>query len=255
MDNAFGQPQNVIVLGATSDIARAITRRLCTARGRRIVLAGRDRTRLDEAAAEARDYGATTVATVVFDALAPDHAGDTVRACLDALGEPVDLVVIAVGELGNQSHDQTDPDRAAEVITVNLTWPAAALSALRAPLIAQGRGRVVVLSSVAALRVRPSAYLYGAAKAGLDQMCLALADTLDGTGVTLQIVRPGFVRSKMTTGLAEPPFTTGVSEVAEVVVRGLESGDRVLYSPPVLRYVFTVMRVLPRRLWRLVADR
>ncbi|EQD56881.1 short-chain dehydrogenase/reductase SDR, partial [mine drainage metagenome] len=96
---------------------------------------------------------------------------------------------------------------------------------------------------------------YGAAKAGLDQMCLAMADTLDGTGVTLQIVRPGFVRSKMTAGLAEPPFTTGVGEVADAVVRGLESGDRVIYSPPVLRYVFTVLRVLPRRLWRLVADR
>ncbi len=255
MDNAFGQPQNVIVLGATSDIARAITRRLCAARARHVVLAGRDPSRLDEAAAEARDYGATSVTTVVFDATHPDLAGETVRACLDALGGPVDLVLIAVGELGDQSRDQDDPARAAAMMTVNLTWPAAALSALRAPLVAQGHGRVVVLSSVAATRVRPSAYLYGAAKAGLDQMCLAMADTLDGTGVTLQIVRPGFVRSKMTTGLAEPPFTTGVSEVADVVVRGLESGDRVLYSPPILRYVFTILRVLPRRLWRLVADR
>ncbi len=255
MDNAFGQPQNVVVLGATSDIARAITRRLCAARARQVVLAGRDPVRLEEAAGEARAYGATRVATVVFDAAHPDQAGETVRASLAALDGPVDLVVLAVGELGVQAHDQDEPTRAATMITVNLTWPAAALSALRAPLITQGRGRIVVLSSVAATRVRPSANLYGAAKAGLDQMCLAMADTLDGTGVTLQIVRPGFVRSKMTAGLAEPPFTTGVGEVADAVVRGLESGDRVIYSPPVLRYVFTVLRVLPRRLWRLVADR
>ena len=98
--------------------------------------------------------------------------------------------------------------------------------------------------------MRRSAYLYGGAKAGLDRLCDGLADSLEGTGVTLQIVRPGFVRSKMTTGQKETPFSTGVNEVAATVMRGLESHQRVIWSPPPLKYVFAVLRHLPAPLWR-----
>ena len=46
MENAFGQPQSVVVLGGTSDIARALVKRLCAARTHTVVLAGRDEARL-----------------------------------------------------------------------------------------------------------------------------------------------------------------------------------------------------------------
>jgi len=122
-------------------------------------------------------------------------------------------------------------------------------------MVAQGSGRILVISSVAAVRVRSSLYLYGGAKAGLDRLCIGLADSLDGTGVTVQLVRPGHVRSKMTTGLDEPPFTTGVEAVADTVMKGLALGDRVIWSPPVLRYAFAVVRHLPAGVWRRVSDR
>ena len=94
-----------------------------------------------------------------------------------------------------------------------------------------------------------------AAKAGLDRLCQGLAESLAGTGVSLQIVRPAFVRSKMTAGRAETPFSTGVNEVAETVIRGLATGEPVIWSPPMLRYVSVVLRVLPTPLWRRVAER
>ena len=68
MDNAFGQPQSVVVLGGSSDIARAITKRLCAARSNTVVLAGRNQQLLDVAQQEAHDYGARQVDTVLFDA-------------------------------------------------------------------------------------------------------------------------------------------------------------------------------------------
>jgi len=77
--------------------------------------------------------------------------------------------------------------------------------------VSQGSGRILVLSSVAAVRVRRAKYLYGGAKAGLDRLCIGLADSLEGTGVSLQLVRPGHVRSKMTTGprnRPSPPVST-----------------------------------------------
>ena len=58
-------------------------------------------------------------------------------------------MIVAVGELGSQAEDEADPDRVARMMTVNLTWPAAALSAVAARLRRQGHGRIIVLSSVA----------------------------------------------------------------------------------------------------------
>jgi hypothetical protein len=73
----------------------------------------------------------------------------------------------------------------------------------------------------------------------------------------MQILRPGVVRSKMTAGSSqkEIPFTTGVNEVAENVMKGLSSDELVIWSPPILRYVFAVLRHLPAPLWKFIADR
>ncbi|NNN03114.1 MAG: SDR family NAD(P)-dependent oxidoreductase [Acidimicrobiaceae bacterium] len=255
MDNAFSQPQTVVVLGGSSDIARAITRKLCAERTRTVVLAGRDGTLLERAAEEARDFGATKCPVVLFDATDPLGAEAAVDQCFEAAGGQVDLVIVAVGLLGNQERDQVDVDATLAMMNVNFTWPVAALTRVRTHLLDQGRGRILVISSVASVRVRASAYLYGGAKAGLDRLAGALADSLRGTGVQLQLLRPGVVRTRMTEGLAPAPFTTGVNEVADVVMKGLADGRPVIWSPPLLRYVFTALRHLPGPLWRMVMDR
>jgi len=255
MENAFGQPQHVVVLGGSSDIARALVKKLCAARAHTVVLAGRNPELLERAEREALDYGATTTATVTFDAQDPSSAERAVAESFEKAGGHVDLVIMAVGLLGNQSRDEDDVAKVTEMMNVNLTWPVAALSAARTRLLAQGSGRILVISSVAAVRVRRSAYLYAGAKAGLDRIAEAMADSLEGTGVSLQIVRPGAVRTRMTAGLDEVPFTTGVNEVADNVMKGLASNQRIIWSPPLLQYVFAVLRHLPRPLWRKVMDR
>ncbi|MFZ1062156.1 MAG: SDR family NAD(P)-dependent oxidoreductase [Acidimicrobiales bacterium] len=256
MENAFGQPQNVVVLGGSSDIARAITRKLCAARAHTVVLAGRNQALLDAAAAEAQEYGATTTDTVVFDANDVTTAKQTVAEAFEKVGDPVDLVVVAIGLLDDQFTIENDADAVAAMVNVNFAWPVVALAEIRRRLVAQGSGRILVISSVASVRVRRNMYLYSGAKAGLDRLCDGLADSLDGTGVTLQLLRPGVVRSRMTEGQDQKvPFTTGVNEVAENVMHGLASGDRVIWSPPALRYVFAILRHLPSPLWRKVMDR
>lgn len=255
MENAFGQPQNVVVLGGSSDIARAITRKLCAARTHTVVLCGRNQTLLDAAAKEARQYGAAKTDTVIFDAEDPANAGPCVESAFEKVADHVDLVIVSVGMLCDQLIDENDPVIAARMATVNFTWPVAALAEVRRRLVGQGSGRILVISSVTSVRVRRGAYLYAGAKAGLDRLCGAMADSLIGTGVTLQIVRPGHVRSKMTTGLREIPFTTGVNEVADNVMRGLAGGEPVIWSPALMRYVFAILRHLPAPIWRKVADR
>jgi decaprenylphospho-beta-D-erythro-pentofuranosid-2-ulose 2-reductase len=254
MENAFGQPQNVVVLGGSSDIARAITKKLCAARTHTVILAGRSQELLDVAAAEAQEYGASKTDTVLFDANDVTNAKRTVSHAFEKVGDQVDLVVVAIGLLGDQLAIEDDAEAVAEMVMVNFAWPVVALAEIRRRLVAQGSGRILVISSVASVRVRRSMYLYSGTKAGLDRLCNGLADSLEGTGVRLQLLRPGVVRSRMTEGKKAVPFTTGVNEVAENVMRGLASKERVIWSPPVLRYVFWVLRHLPAALWRKLAD-
>jgi decaprenylphospho-beta-D-erythro-pentofuranosid-2-ulose 2-reductase len=259
MENAFGQPHNVIVLGGSSDIATAIVRQLVAARTRTVVLAGRNQHLLDEAASSATAHGATATATatstVIFDAKDPNNVAATIDACFAAVGEPIDLVIVAVGTLGDQDVDENNSASAAVTATVNYTWPVAALSELRGRLIAQGTGRILVISSVTAIRVSRRNYHYGAAKAGLDRYSEALAASLEGTGVSVQILRPGFVHSKMTAGMKAVPFATTPDAVATVTVAGLASGERVIHAPRILKWVFLVLRHAPTAIWSKVGSR
>lgn len=249
MYDAFGHPQSAVVLGGTSDIAREIIKVLAGQRCRTVVLAGRDSSALERAADELGGSVAN-VATVGFDATSTDDVDKTIRQCFEAANEQIDLVIMAVGELGVQETDETDPRRIAHMMTVNATWPCAALAETAARLQRQGHGRIVVLSSVAGFRVRRSNFVYGSTKAGLDGFALGLGEAVRGTGISVHVVRPGFVHTKMTEGRPAAPFAVGPERVARDVVRGLERDDAVIWSPGALRYVFSAFRLLPQALWR-----
>ncbi len=175
-----------------------------------------------------------------------------------ALGSGLDVEggrlmgVLAVTQplLGDQSETEDDPAKTIELFDVNLTWPAAALAALRPRLIAQGSGHVAVFSSVAGVRVRRSNFSYGSTKAGLDALTLGFGDSLRSEGIKVQSIRPGFVRTKMTDGLSEAPFTTGVDEAADTITKGLASSADVIWSPAKLQAVFLILRHLPSFVWR-----
>jgi decaprenylphospho-beta-D-erythro-pentofuranosid-2-ulose 2-reductase len=178
-----------------------------------------------------------------------------VEEAFDMVGDRVDLVIVAVGTTGTQAEDENNAEGSARMITVNVTWPVAALAEVRRRLVAQGSGTILVISSAAAIRVRRVSYLYSGAKAGLDRICVCLAESLEGTGVRLQLLRPAAVRTRMSLNLSPTPFTTGVNEVADNAVRGLASDDLVIWSPPMLRYVMILVRLMPPTLWRRLANR
>ncbi len=249
MIDAVGRPQSVLVLGGSSELARAIVARLVPDRCRTVVLAGREGARLSAAADEARGAGAQVVEWVPFDAADTARHQEFADEVFDRFGD-IDLVVVASGVLGHQEADEQDPAAAAAVITTNFAGTAAALLAVANRLRRQGHGRLIVFSSVAGERARRSNYIYGSSKAGLDAFAQGLADSLVGSGVDVTIVRPGFVVGRMTEGMTPAPFSTTPEAVADVVVRGIESGAAVVYAPPMLRWVFTVMRHLPRAVWR-----
>ncbi len=249
MNDAFGRPQSMVVLGGTSEIAGTLVAALVAARCRTVVLAGRNVNALAGAAERARAGGAGTVETVTFDATDVKNAPDTVARCFAAAGDGVDLVLVTVGLLNGSPADSPEPDRVSEVAAANFTWPAVAIASAAERLRAQGSGRIVVFSSVAAVRARPATVLYGSAKAALDRFASGLAHSLRGTGVVVQIVRPGFVHTKMTRGLPPAPFAVDPEDVAGAVLRGIEKDQAVIWVPGFLRWLYLVLRLLPQQVW------
>ncbi len=115
---------------------------------------------------------------------------------------------------------------------------------------AQGPGKIVALSSVAGERVRRSNFVYGSTKAGLDGFFLGLGEALRDSGVGVLVVRPGFVRSKMTEGLDEAPLAVTPEDVADAVVSGVKHRKELIWVPAAMRPVMSGLRHVPRPLFR-----
>jgi decaprenylphospho-beta-D-erythro-pentofuranosid-2-ulose 2-reductase len=114
----------------------------------------------------------------------------------------------------------------------------------------QGHGTLIVLSSVAGERLRRSNFICGSSKAGLDGIAQGLGDLLSGSGAKVLIVRPGFFRTKMSAWKSVPPFSTTPDAVAMAAVEALTQGREVVWVPSSLRWVMTVMKHLPRPVFR-----
>ena len=242
-------PHNVVVIGGGSDLSRAILRSLAARGLSSVLLAGRSVESLEGAVKDLHRLRVDKVEVALLDVTdigALEHFADL---AVERLGT-IDLVLVAAGVRGTSEPAGLDARQFSSLATANFTGPGAAMTAFARVLRAQGHGRIMVLSSVAGYRVRAANLVYGAAKAGLDGFALGLGDALAGTGVKVIVVRPGFVRTKMTMGLSEPPLSIEATDVADAVVRGLEKDADVIWVPPVLRYIFAVLRVLPRSLWR-----
>ncbi|MGF0170690.1 decaprenylphospho-beta-D-erythro-pentofuranosid-2-ulose 2-reductase [Streptomyces sp. Marseille-Q5077] len=247
MKDAFGLPQSLLVLGGTSEIALATARRLIARRTRTVWLAGRPSPALEQSAADLRALGAD-VHTVAFDALDPE-SHETALGKVFAEGD-IDMVLLAFGILGDQAHDEREPLSAVRVAQTNYTGAVSATLVTASALQNQGHGSLVVLSSVAGERARRANFIYGSSKAGLDTFTQGLGDALHGTGVHVMIVRPGFVRSKMTADLEETPLATTPEAVATAIEVGLRRRSETVWVPGALRLVMSALRHMPRAMFR-----
>ncbi|NLV79538.1 MAG: SDR family NAD(P)-dependent oxidoreductase [Rhodococcus sp.] len=246
MSNNAVAAGTVVVFGGRSEIGVETAVRL--APGRTVVLAARRATDLDDEQRRVRAAGAVAVHRVEFDA----DALDTHSAVLDEVVGygPIDVAVLAFGILGDQARAEVDAVHATAIVHTDYVAQVALLTELARRLRAQRSGRIVVFSSVAGWRVRRANYVYGSAKAGLDGFTCGLADALHGSGVSVLVVRPGFVIGRMTAGMSPAPLSSTPTQVAEATVRALARGRGQVWVPAILRPVFAGMRLLPRPIWR-----
>jgi decaprenylphospho-beta-D-erythro-pentofuranosid-2-ulose 2-reductase len=247
MIDALGSPQSVLLLGGTSDIALATAQRWATRPGLRVIVAARPSEARDDAVRRLADLGAEATA-LDFDARdTASHAALVKAAAADA---DIDVALVTFGLLGDAEEAWQNGERAVELAEVNYVGAVSCGIALADQMRAQGHGTIVALSSVAGERVRRSNFVYGSTKAGMDGFFLGLGEAVRDDGVTVVVVRPGFVRTKMTRGLLEPPLAVDASDVADATVDAVATGREIVWVPRSLRYVMSGLRHVPRPVFR-----
>jgi decaprenylphospho-beta-D-erythro-pentofuranosid-2-ulose 2-reductase len=247
MIDAVGNPQSLLILGGTSEIALAVAERYAAKRPLRIVLAARPSRRRDDAEAKLSKANAT-VSTVDFEA-ADTASHPAVLDKIFADGD-VDLTIVAFGVLGDPETAWQSHERAVELAQVNYTGAVSVGVALAERLRRQGHGAVVALSSVAGERVRRANFVYGSTKAGMDGFYLGLGEALRPHGITVTVVRPGFVHTRMTEGMKPAPLSVTPEQVADVIVDAVRRRRELVWAPPPLRVLMSVLRHIPRVIFR-----
>jgi decaprenylphospho-beta-D-erythro-pentofuranosid-2-ulose 2-reductase len=234
MKNGLGQYQNVLLVGSSSQIGNVIVDFLPLSSSSRVFRVGLDST---------SDFFLDLTSQVGTDSL----------NFIDELPD-IDVAIFASGFLADSQNKESHAGITSMAL-VNFANLILLINRISLRMKVQGFGKIVILSSVAALRPRTENYVYGATKAGLDFYARGLHAQLKGTGVSILLVRPGFVCTEMTKSIEPAPFATTPEFVGKSVAAALRGNARVLYIPGILKFVFFALRLLPEWLFAKITSK
>ncbi len=157
----------------------------------------------------------------------------------------VDLVLIAAGFLPSEN-TEFNLDNIQESMQVNSVSSIMFLSSFAKLMKEKIGGRILVCSSVASFRPRIRNFTYGASKSALDFYTVGLQNKLKRSSVSISLLRPGYVHSKMTTNFTPAPFAINLDLIGKIASSGLVKRKKVIYAPAKLRIIMNALRLVPR---------
>lgn len=236
----------MLILGANSDISRAVARRFAC-EGWRLILAARSPALLERLTRDIQVRYERDALSVPFDVL--DMASH--KAFWEALPERPDAVFCAVGYLGDQKLAEKDFSEVQRIVLTNYLGILSILNLSTREFETNRKGLIIGVSSVAGERGRQSNYIYGSAKAGFTAYLSGLRNRLSPAHVQVLTVQPGFVMTAMTQNMNLPPFLTAQpDEVAEDIFRAVKKEKDVIYTKWFWRYIMALIRLLPEKLFK-----
>lgn len=244
----------VLVLGASSPIARAMARRFAEA-DYAVLLGGRDVEDLERSAADLRLRYGVNAAAIAFDAMRFEDHEQLIRDAAEKFPGGLAGVVACQGDLTDQAEAERNLALARRMIDVNYTSvvstlnPAASYFEARAKE-GKHRGFIAVLSSVAGDRGRPSNYLYGSAKAAVSAYVQGMRARLANSGIPVLTVKPGFVDTRMIYGRPGTFLVAAPERVADDVYRAVVRRKDVIYTPGFWRWILLAVRSIPEPVFK-----
>lgn len=238
--------ENILILGATSDMAVAIARQLAS-EGYSITLAARSKERLTAMEGDLRVRSKAMVSSVYFDAL--DF--ESHQRFYDDLLEKPDIVICVFGMLGDQGEAQGSWKHAHDIINTNYTGAVSILNVIANDFERRKKGMIIGISSVAGERGRQSNYIYGSAKAAFTAYLSGLRNRLYHHGVHVATVKPGFVRTKMIENISTPGLlTASPKKVAQRISKVIRSKNNTIYVLSVWRLVMLIIKLIPEGIFK-----
>ncbi|MGO9450552.1 MAG: SDR family oxidoreductase [Candidatus Binataceae bacterium] len=236
----------VLILGATSPIARALAMRFA-GEGTRLYLAARD---LHEAERLAHDISTRTGTAAIagaFDATDfSSHAAVIDRAIAELGG--LDGVILCFGTLGEESVAQVEPGAALATLNQNFNGAVSLLTLTARHLEQQRSGFIITIGSVAGERGRAKNYVYGSAKSALATFTQGLRGRLARAGVQVLTVKLGTVDTRMTWG-RDSMLVVAPEAAAASIYAAWQRKANVVYVPWFWRPIMAIIRLIPERLF------
>jgi len=242
----------VFVTGASSGIGRALALHYGR-RGAILGLAARRKALLQTLIDELGNDRAVAYQVDVRDGTAMNEAA---RDFIARHGVP-DIVIANAGiSRGTLSDKAEDTEAFQAVIDINLVGLAKTFQPFIAPLRAAGGGKLVGIASVAGIRGLPGAGAYSASKAGAINYLESLRVELQGFGIEVVTVMPGFVDTPMTQANPYPmPFIINAEDAARRIARIIAKGSRTAVVPWPMAIAARVLRWTPGWLYEAIATR
>ena len=182
--------KNILILGATSDMAQAIAKKYA-AEGWSLTLAALEPELLEPIAGDLRVRSKIDIQALEFDAL--DFSSH--RNFYESLETKPDAVICVFGYMGDQLLARTDIAEVRKTIDINFTGAVSILNVVAEDFEKRGSGSIVGISSVAGDRGRQSNYIYGSAKAGFTSYLAGLRNRLVKSCVHVMTVKTCFCRT------------------------------------------------------------
>ncbi len=243
--------ENVLIVGATSGIARAVARGLAE-QGHRLILAGRQRDALEAMARDLTVRYEAEAAVEVFDASDTTTHAELVARAFEHFGGDLTGAFLCYGTLPDQKQCEQDFAAAQQAIAVNFVSYVSLLHELATRFEQRRQGWLCAVSSVAGDRGRQSNYVYGSAKAGLSTFLEGLRNRLHPHGVQVITIKPGQVLTPMTEGIVNPksPLVAKPERVGRDIVRAIQARRNCIYTPWIYRIVMSVIWAIPEMLFK-----
>ncbi|MBF6591798.1 MAG: SDR family NAD(P)-dependent oxidoreductase [Ktedonobacterales bacterium] len=231
--------QVAIVTGASSGIGAATARELAR-RGATVVLAARRAEELEAQAAVITAAGGQAL-VVLTDMTDAAQVARLAARTLEVYGR-VDVLVNNAGLGADRAFARTAPEDITHTVQVNLLGTMLLTRALLPEMLRQRRGAIIAVASVAGLIAAEP--IYSATKYGVRGFMLSLRRQVAGSGVSVSLVSPGFIRTPLTRGL-RVPLMPGPEVVARRIARLITHPRREVVVPRYYRVAVFFERTMP----------
>lgn len=171
-------------------------------------------------------------------------------AGIEAASGPPDTVVLNAGTHQPVAAKDFTADGLRQVMELNVFGTANGIETVLPGMLQRDAGRIAVVASVAGYNGLPTSAYYGASKAALINMIESLRFDLRRTGVVLQLVNPGFVKTPLTDrNDFAMPFLIPAEAAAAAIARGLASDRFEIAFPRTFVWLLKLVGLLPYRLY------